>query len=153
VLAWPAGSTAAKGGAPSTGPSFTSVVLGWPGGPWLVGAAGVGVVVGSAYAVRRGVQHTFLRELDLRGAGLRRSTLVTRVGQVGWMALGVAYGVPGVLIVIAAVRYDPAAPTTLDAGLQALADEPFGPPLLVLLALGLVAFGVHCLFDARYRKA
>ncbi|GAA3243700.1 DUF1206 domain-containing protein [Pseudonocardia petroleophila] len=153
VLAWSAGSTAAKGGAPSTGPSFTSVVLGWPGGPWLVGIAGAGVVVGSAYAVRRGVQHTFLRELDLRGVGLRRSTLVTRVGQVGWTALGVAYGVPGVLIVIAAVRYDPAAPTTLDAGLQALADEPYGPPLLVLLALGLVAFGVHCLFDARYRRA
>lgn len=153
VLGWSAASTAAKGGAPSSQPSFASVALGWPGGPVLVGLAGVAVVIGSAYAVRRGVQHTFLRELDLRGAGLRRSTLVTRVGQVGWMALGVAYGVPGVLIVIAAVRYDPASPTTLDSALQVLADQPYGPPLLVLLALGLVAFGVHCLFDARYRRA
>lgn len=151
VLAWSAGSIAAKGGAPSTQPSFASVVLGWPGGPVLVGLAGVGVVVGSAYAVRRGVQHTFLRELDLRGAGLRRSTLVTRTGQVGWVAAGFAYGVPGVLLVVAAVRYDPKQPTTLDAGLQALADQPYGAPLLVLLALGLTAFGVYCFFDARYR--
>lgn len=153
VLAYSAGSIAAKGGAPSTAPSFATVVLGWPGGPVLVGLAGVGVVVGAGYAVRRGMQHTFLRELDLRGAGLRRSTLVTRVGQLGWVALGVAYGVPGALLVVAAVRFDPAQPTTLDAGLQALADQPYGPALLVALALGLVAFGVYCLFDARYRKA
>ena len=54
---------------------------------------------------------------------------------------------------VAAVTYDPAVPTGLDAGLQAMADEPYGPLLLVLLALGLIAFGVYCLFDARYRKA
>ncbi len=153
VLAWSAGSIAAKGGAPSTQPSFASVVLGWPGGPVLVALAGVGVVVGAGYAVRRGLRHTFLRELDLRGAGLRRSTLVTRVGQVGWTALGVAYGVPGVLLVLAGLRYDPEQPTTLDAGLQSVADEPWGAPLLILLAMGLVAFGVYCFFDARYRKA
>jgi hypothetical protein len=51
------------------------------------------------------------------------------------------------------VRYDPAQPTGLDAGLLAVADEWYGPVLLVVLALGLVAFGVYCFFDARYRKA
>lgn len=153
MLAWSAGSIAAKGGAPSTGPSFASMVLALPGGPVLVGLAGVGVIVGSAFAVRRGITHGFLRELDLRGAGLRRSTLVTRVGQVGWVALGFAYGVPGALLVVAAVRYDPAQPTTLDAGLQAVADEPYGPFLLVVLALGLLAFGLYCAYDARYRRA
>lgn len=153
VLAWSAASIAAKGGAPSTQPSFATVVLGWPGGQVLVALAGLVVVVGAGFAVRRGLRHSFLRELDLRGAGLRRSTLVTRIGQVGWAALGVAYGVPGVLLVVAGLRYDPKQPTTLDAGLQAVADEPWGAPLLVLLALGLVAFGVYCFFDARYRKA
>ena len=153
VLAYSAGSIAAKAGAPSTTPSFATVVLGLPGGPLLVGLAGLVVVGGSAFAVRRGLRRTFLRDLDLRGAGLNRSTLVTRVGTVGWAALGVAYGVPGALLVVAAVRYDPAQPTTLDAGLQAVADEPWGPLLLVLLAVGLVAFGVYCAFDARYRRA
>jgi hypothetical protein len=124
-----------------------------PGGRWLVAMGGLIVIVGSAFAVRRGLTHAFLRELDLRGAGLNRSQLVTRVGQLGWTALGVAYGIPGALLVAAAATYDPARPTGLDAGLQAIADEPFGPVLLVALALGLIAFGVYCLFDARYRKA
>jgi Domain of Unknown Function (DUF1206) len=152
TLAWTAVKIAAAGGSPSTGQPFAAVVLGVPGGPVLVALAGIGVLAGAGLAIRRGVRHLFLHELDLRGAGLRRSTLVTRVGQVGWTALGLVYVVPGVLLVAASVHRDPAR-TGLDAGLQALADEPYGPVLLVLVAVGLVAFGVHCLFDARYRKA
>ncbi len=155
VLAQSAGAAALKGGAPSpsSSTSFTDMAFELPGGRYLVGLAGLGLVVGAVFAVRRGITHGFLRELDLRGAGLNRSNLVTRVGQVGWCALGVAYGGPGVLLVIAAIRYDPAQPVGLDAGLQALAAQPSGPVLLVVLALGLAAFGVYCLFDARYRKA
>lgn len=155
VLAQSAATAALKGGKPSesSSTSFVDGMFDLPGGRVLVGLAGVGLVVGAAFAVRRGVTHGFLRELDLRGAGLNRSNLVTRVGQVGWCALGVAYGVPGVLLVVAAVRYDPAQPVGLDAALQAVAGQPYGPPLLVVLALGLVAFAVHCFFDARYRSA
>jgi Domain of Unknown Function (DUF1206) len=153
VLAYSAASIAAAGGSPSAKKPFALAVFELPAGRFLVGLAGVVVVVGSAFAVRRGITRGFLRDLDLRGAGLNRSNLVTRIGQYGWAALGVAYGIPGVLFVVAATTYDPDVPTGLDAGLQALADEPYGPFLLVLLALGLIAFGVYCFFDARYRKA
>ncbi|MDN5858924.1 MAG: DUF1206 domain-containing protein [Pseudonocardia sp.] len=153
ALAWSAGKIAAQGGEPSLSPSFAATVFALPGGPALAVTAGIGLVVGGGFAVRRGITRAFLRELDLRGAGLRRSTLVTRVGQVGWAALGIAYAIPGVLLGVAGVRYDPTQPTGLDAGLRAVADEPFGPPLLVTLAFGLLAFALYCLFDARYRKA
>lgn len=152
VLAKSAASVAASGGAPSPEPSFAATVFALPGGAVLVGLAGAALVAGAGYAVHRGVTHAFLRELDLRGAGLARSQLVTRVGQAGWTALGVAYGIPGVLLVVAAARFDPAQPTGLDAALQAVADEAYGPVLLLVLAFGLATFGVHCLFDARYRK-
>ncbi|HVH22605.1 MAG TPA: DUF1206 domain-containing protein [Pseudonocardia sp.] len=153
VLAYSAWSFATSGGRPSPSRSFATVVFELPGGRWLVALGGLGVIIGSAYAARRGVTGGFLRDLDLRGAGLNRSQLVTRIGRLGWAALGVAYGIPGVLLVVAGLTYDPAVPTGLDAGLQRVSDEPYGPLLLVLLALGLVAFGVYCLFDARYRKA
>ena len=153
VLAYSAASVAVAGGEATPKPSFAQVVLALPGGAWLVGLAGAVLVVGGGYAVWRGITHGFLRELDLRGAGLNRSRLVTRVGQVGWVALGAVYGIPGVLLVVAAVQHDPAQPVGLDAGLKALAGQPFGPYLLLVLAAGLVAFGVHCLVDARYRRA
>ena len=73
--------------------------------------------------------------------------------RIGWAALGLVYGFPGVLFIILATTYDPGTPSSLDSGLRAVADEPYGPPLIVALALGLVAFGIYCFFDARYRKA
>jgi hypothetical protein len=152
VLAYSAATVAGAGGQATAKPSFAQVVLGLPGGPVLVGLAGVGLVVGGGYAVWRGITHAFLRELDLRGAGLNRSRLVTRIGRVGWAALGVAYVIPGVLLLVAAVQHDPAQPVGLDPALKELALQPFGPVLLLALAAGLLAFGVHCLFDARYRR-
>jgi hypothetical protein len=73
------------------------------------------------------------------------------LGTVGWVALGVAGGTAGGLLVAAAVQFDPAAPVGLDAGMRALAGQPFGPVLLLALAAGLAVFAAYCLFDARYR--
>jgi hypothetical protein len=153
VLAYSAGAIAAGRGAPSVSKSFAAAVFALPGGRLLVALGGLALLAGGAYAVYRGVKKEFLRELDLRGEAAKRSRLVTRMGQLGWCALGVVYGLPGVLLVVSAVKYDPKAPVGLDAGLQTLARQPLGAPLLVLLALGLFAFGVFCFFDARYRRA
>ena len=73
------------------------------------------------------------------------------LGTVGWTALGAAGATAGVLLVAAAVRFDPAAPVGLDAGIRTLAGQPFGPVLLLVLAAGLAVFAAYCLFDARYR--
>lgn len=153
VLAWSAGSIAAKGGSSKPSKSFTEVVLGLPGGTFLIGLAGLGLVVGAGYAVYRGITSAFVRELDLSGASPEQTRWAIRLGRVGWAALGLVYGFPGVLLIVAATTYSPEEPTGLDSGLRAVADEPYGPPLIILLALGLVAFGVYCFFDARYRKA
>jgi hypothetical protein len=153
VLAYSAGSIAATGGAPSVSKSFAAAVFDLPGGPYLVALGGIGLVVGGAYAAYRGLEKEFLRELDLSGEAARRSRVITRIGQLGWVALGFVYGLPGVLLVVAGLSYDPKAPVGLDAGLQTLARQPFGTPLILLLALGVAAFGTFCFVDARYRKA
>ena len=151
LLAKTAATVASDGGSKPTSTPIVTALLGLPGGAFLLGAAGAGLVGAAAYAVHRGLSDGFLRDLDLRGAGLNRSLLVMRLGRVGWPALGVAYGLCGVLIVVAAVRHDPAQPVGLDAGLKLLGAQPFGPPALVVLALGLAVFGVYALFDARHR--
>jgi len=153
VLAWSAGSVAAHGGSSAPSRSFAEVVFGLPGGPLLIGLAGVGLLIGAGYAVYRGVTRAFTRELDLRGASAHEALWAVRLGRIGWAALGLVYGLPGVMLIVAASTYDPTTPTTLDSGLRAIAAEPYGPPLIVALALGLVAFGVYCFFDARYRRA
>jgi Domain of Unknown Function (DUF1206) len=148
VLAHSAAKIAGAQGGDSFSGTVVAKLFDLPGGPFLVGLVGVAIVAAGVYAVVRGVRRSFLEEL---APPARLRALVTVLGTVGWTALGAAAGTAGTLLVAAAVQFDPAAPVGLDAGIRTLADEPFGPALLLALAAGLAVFAAFCLFDARYR--
>lgn len=154
VLAWSATKVAQGGHSQSSEEQagFTQNVLELPAGRWIVALAGAALVGIAIYLVRRGLRRKFLEDLDLAAASPEARKVVTRLGQVGWVALGVAYGIVGVLIITAAVQFNPERATGLDTALQTLADQPYGTALLLVLAAGLACFGVYCLFDARYRR-
>jgi hypothetical protein len=132
--------------------AFVDKVFDWPAGELLVAAVGLGVVAISLYLVHRGMTRRFVDDLDLVGAERHARDATIRFGQVGWTALGVAYGIIGLLITYAAVSYDPKKATGMDTALKTLAGQPYGAVLLVTVAAGLACFGVYCLFDARYRR-
>jgi hypothetical protein len=128
----------------------TSGVFGWPAGRWLVALVGLVVVGVGVYLVYKGVSKRFLKEIDLREAPPQTTRLVTRLGQVGYPAKGVAFGLVGVLLVWAAVTFDPARASGLDGALRSLLAVPFGQVLLTLVAVGIAAFGAFCFVRARY---
>jgi Domain of Unknown Function (DUF1206) len=132
--------------------AFVDKVLDWPAGELLVAAAGLGIVAVALYLVHRGMTRGFTEDLNLAGAEAHARDAAVRLGQVGWTALGVAYGIIGLLITYAAVSYDPAKATGMDTALKTLAGQPYGTLLLLLVAAGLACFGAYCLLDARYRR-
>jgi hypothetical protein len=125
-------------------------IFGLPAGRWLVLLVGLAVVGIGAYLVHKGVTKRFLQEIDLREAPPEATRLVTRLGQAGYPAKGVAFGLVGVLLVWAAVTFDPADASGLDGALRSLLAVPFGQWLLTLVALGIAAFGAFCFVRARY---
>ena len=125
-------------------------IFGLPAGRWLVLLVGLAVVGIGAYLVHKGVTKRFLKEIDLREAPPEATRLVTRLGQAGYPAKGVAFGLVGVLLVWAAVTFDPARASGLDGALRSLLAVPFGQWLLTLVALGIAAFGAFCFVRARY---
>lgn len=153
-LAFSAGKIASSGSAPgdSEQSSLVARLLAEPFGKLLVAAAGLAVVVVAVFVIRRGLTKGFREDLDLGSASptVQRTTL--RLGQVGYAALGAAYGIAGMLVVVAALRTDPSKATGLDTALKTLAAQPYGVALLLVVAAGLAAFGAFCLFDARYRR-
>ena len=74
------------------------------------------------------------------------------VGRFGYVAKGIAIGAVGVLFGWAALSYDPGKAGGLDDALKTVRDQPFGPYLLSLVALGLAAFGLFCFAWARYAR-
>lgn len=125
-------------------------IFGWPAGRWLVGLIGLVIVGIGAYLVHKGVSKRFLQEIDLREAPPEATRLVTRLGQAGYPAKGIAFGLVGVLLVWAAVTFDPADASGLDGALRSLLSVPFGQVLLTIVALGIAAFGAFCFVRARY---
>jgi hypothetical protein len=128
----------------------TQGIFGMTGGRLLVGLIGLVIIGVGAYHVYKGWTKKFLEGVDLSQASPSARTAVTRLGQVGYPAKGVALGIFGALLVWAAITFDPDKASGLDGALRSVLDVPFGQVLLTLVALGLIAFGVFCFFRARY---
>jgi hypothetical protein len=128
----------------------TAGVFGWPGGQFLVGAAGLILVGVGIWHIRKGVTKSFLKQIDTSDASPGATRLVTRLGQIGFPAKGVALAAVGGLLVYAAVTFDPSKAQGLDGAMRTILQLPFGRILLTLVAIGIAAFGAFCFVRARY---
>jgi type IV secretory pathway VirB2 component (pilin) len=130
----------------------TANVLSRPAGQVLVTLAGLVVVAIGVGMIWYGAAKKFEKRLMIARMSGRTRTTAVRLGQAGYVAKGVAFGIVGVLFVEAASTHDPARSRGLDAALRTLLDQPYGPVLLILVAIGFAAFGLYCFLQARYRK-
>jgi hypothetical protein len=128
----------------------TAGVFSWPGGRFLVGIVAVVLLVVGAVHVYKGVKKTFLKQIDLADAPPSATRLITRVGQVGFPAKGIALALVGGLLGYAAITFDPSKARGLDGAMRTVLSAPFGEVLLTLVAVGIVAFGVFLFARARY---
>ncbi|TDT38779.1 uncharacterized protein DUF1206 [Streptomyces sp. BK208] len=151
VLAFAAG---AGGGGSSDRQSrdVTARVMDIPAGRWLVGIAGVGIVIAGAVIGIQAARRSYHKKMKLGELSPRVRRLVDVTGVGGGVARGLVFAGAGVFAVRAAVDYDPDRVKGLDDTLRSFADTPLGPWLLVLVAAGLVLFGVFSFTLARWRR-
>jgi hypothetical protein len=130
---------------------LTAAALKYPGGQVIVAIAGAAILGGGLYIMYRGFKLKFLKHLRLGGTSPATRKVVTRLGQIGSMARGFVFGTVGTFLLIAAVDAKPGQAKGVDSALRALARTPLGPWLLVVVALGLVTFGVYSWCEAKWR--
>lgn len=131
---------------------LTASVLHHPGGQVVVVAVGFAFVAGAAYVVYSSWRRNFLKQLDMSGASPRARRIVRWLGQVGGIARGVVFAAVGVFLIVAGVKSQPDRAKGIDATLRAFAQTPLGPWLLVVVAAGLVTFGLFSCCEARWRR-
>ena len=131
---------------------WTARVLTWPGGTWLVQATGLVAIGAGLYIGWRGVAGKFRKRLKSLEMGETVRRWVRVVGTVGMISRMLIAIMIGVFLIAAARQHDPNQAVGIDGTLRRLADRPYGPTLLVAVAIGLAAYGLYSFAEARYRR-
>jgi type IV secretory pathway VirB2 component (pilin) len=130
----------------------TAKVMQHPGGRWLVGIIGLIIVVIGLVLISEGLRRKFMKYLRTAQMSPRTRRLVRMLGTIGTIARGVVVVLAGILVIDAAVTHSPSKSGGIDKALLTLRNEPFGPVLLGLAAVGLIVFGIYGLCEARWRR-
>ena len=86
------------------------------------------------------------------GCGPQTRRWACRLGQLGYFGRGIAFLPLGFFLCEAGFDLEPGAARTLGGALQSLERQPFGSWVLAFTAVGLVAFGLFALVEARFRR-
>lgn len=130
----------------------TAQLLNHSWGVALVIILGLIVIGVACYLFVKAFTARFQRRLLLTGLSARLRGGVIFLGRFGYAALGVVFSIIGIFLIVAAVQHNPHEAKGLDAALRTLIQQPFGPFLLGIVALGLLAYGVYSFVEARYRR-
>jgi hypothetical protein len=122
---------------------WTGVALSLPLGGWLVIAVGVGFVGFGLYELYRAFTANLDDELDMTGLSTAKCRAVHGLGCFGVAACGLVFGLLGVFLIIAGWTHDPDEARGLGGTFDEIAEQPFGPALLGVLALGFIAYGLY----------
>ena len=129
---------------------ITAKLMSAPFGVFLVGAVGVGILVVAGFLVYRGLAEEFRDKLDVRGTVGKDGKAYVLLGKIGYVSKGLAIAVVGGLFIYAAFTHDPEKSGGLDQALRKVLQQPFGAPVLVVIALGFACYGAFCFAWARH---
>ncbi|WP_028651955.1 DUF1206 domain-containing protein [Nocardioides halotolerans] len=130
--------------------STTAKIMGWPGGQAIVVVVGLVIIGMGAYLVHRAWTEKFAKHINAEGKTGETGKAYLWFGKAGYTAKGVTFGVVGALFLYAGLTHDPKKSGGLDQALHKVLQQPFGPFLLVVIALGLACYGLFCFARARH---
>ncbi|MFE0800068.1 DUF1206 domain-containing protein [Streptomyces sp. NPDC058812] len=151
VLSFAAGA-GGSGSSDQQSRDVTAKVMEMPAGRWLVGVAGVAIVVAGVVIGVQALRRSYHKKLKIGALSPRARRLVDVTGVGGGAARGLVFAAAGAFAVRAAVDYEADKAKGLDDTLRSFAETPLGPWLLICVAAGLMLFGGFSFALARWRR-
>ncbi|MBD2355258.1 DUF1206 domain-containing protein [Tolypothrix sp. FACHB-123] len=131
---------------------WTIFFLNQPFGRWLVLLLGLTVIIVGIAFLYQAYTGKFRRYFKLAQMSLTEEIWAVRLGRFGIAARGIVFAIIGIFMMLAAIQLDGTQARGLGGALSALAMQPFGPWILGVVALGLIAYGMYSIIQARYRN-
>ncbi|REJ91679.1 MAG: DUF1206 domain-containing protein [Planctomycetota bacterium] len=146
-------SAGSSGGGGQSAEHWTAWLMQQPFGQVLVGLVGLAIIGTGAYQCYRAATADFQKMLKSHEMSATEVTWSERTGRAGFAARGVVYFLIGGGLMFAAVTTDPSEAIGIGQALSRLSNQSFGPWLLGLVAIGLIAYGLFSgLILCRYRR-
>jgi hypothetical protein len=130
----------------------TGIALEQPLGRWLVALVGLAIIGAGLFNLYRGLSQRFRKDLKEGEMEREERKSYAVLGVLGHLARAVLFAMAGWFLVKAAWEYDPEEAIGIDGALRKVARAEYGDLLLGCIAAGLLAYGLFCLVQARYRK-
>lgn len=121
----------------------TASILSKSWGPYVVGFVAVIVTAIGLLQMIKGLRPHFERQFQAYALTSTERKWIDRLGRFGTVGRGLVFTLIGVFLFLAAYHHDPSQAKGIDGVLTALLQQPYGPWLLGIVALGLVAFGIY----------
>ena len=134
----------------SGGSTWTQTVMDWPAGQWIIAAVGLAVIAYGANHVRRGFTEKYAEHLSSEGKSGQAGKAYLLFGKVGYIGKGIAIAIVGGLILYGGITHNAKQSGNLDQALHKVLTYPFGQVLLVIIAAGLICYGLFCFARARH---
>jgi len=132
--------------------TWAAQIMAEPYGALLIGLAGLGLIASGAAQIRQAINRGFIRELELSRLDPGERIWIIRMGRLGLAARGVVFPIIGIALVKAALNHDPGRAKGIGEALRDLGTTSFGMSILLVVAVGLAAYGVYCVILSRYRR-
>lgn len=142
----------ASSGGGNSKEDWTAKLLAQPFGQWLVGILGLIIIGVAIYQFSQSYSGKFMKIFKPGELSLTVKTWIERIGRTGYAARGIVYMIIGGFFIQAAINHNANQAGGLAEALSTLAQQPYGPWLLGLVAAGLFGFGIYSLVEAYYRR-
>jgi hypothetical protein len=131
---------------------WTAWLLAQPFGQVLVATVGLGIIGVSLVQFYLASSGNCCDSLQTSDLNQMQDRLLRTGGRIGFSARGISLAIVGILLLVAA--YDARSDDVrgLGGALATLAQQPFGPWLLGIVACGLVVYGAFMMVKARYGR-
>ncbi|GHC26573.1 membrane protein [Kushneria pakistanensis] len=140
------------GSSSSSTSSQTRTVMAHPGGIVAIFLVGLGFLGVGLRQIWRGWHHSYEKNWHLNEMSRTQRLIAANVSRIGLTARGIVFMIVALFLCLSAINTNPDDARGLGGALSAVAEQPFGPWLLGLVALGLMAYGGYCLVNARFRN-
>lgn len=130
----------------------SAMILSLPGGQFILGAIGIVVLIIGLNHFRKAYKADFMKHFQSEKLDAHKRELVCKIGRFGLAARGVTFAIIGPFLLMAALHYNPEEAIGLGGAFNKLAEQPYGQAILLVVALGFVAFGLFCMLEGVYRR-